>query len=132
MIEMVSDVTGEPKDKINLRTSINNDLSIHGDDVDLILERLHKDFDCELEGLYFYDYFMDESEISGMAPIVLILLPVRILGFLAIYPFDKKLAKRIWNISPYDRHPDLTVADLVTSVVEKKWAHRQTRRFKLI
>lgn len=129
---MISEVTGEPKEKISLRTSINNDLSVQGDDIDLILERLHKDFDCELNGLHFYNYFMDEGEISGMAPIVLILLPIRILGFLTTLPFNKKLAKRILNINPYERHPDLTVADLVTSVIEKKWAPRQTRNFKLI
>lgn len=132
VIQMLSKESGVSTDKISLNTAVNNDFGIQGDDWDTILQRLQEDFDCELDGLNFYDYFIDEVQIANRLPAHLLYLPIQCLLFLLIYPFNRAKASVFWNRELFKTHPDLTVADLITSIVKKKWAPRCKVNFELI
>jgi len=121
---MVSYQSGVSKSNISLNTAINNELGIHGEDWVEILERLKKDHDCELHGLVFYDYFMDESQISVRLTFRILYLPIRVLGLVVLYLFNRNKGIIFWKRDPFKKYPDLTVGDLITSIVMKRWMPR--------
>jgi hypothetical protein len=98
IIELVSRVTGYEKEKIDLRTSINNTIGVDGDDWDDILIALHKQEDLTLEGLNFYDYFQDEGQIA-FGSLNVLTLPIRFFFFLISFAWLREVLKAISTLA---------------------------------
>ncbi len=130
IINIVGKSTGYSKTEISLRTSINYDLGIDGDDWDDILMALHKTQNICLDGFNFYDYFNDETQISNNLIVDSFFLLPRI--FLYIFTFQ-------WKYKPFNQFATLngplksplTIGDLVTSTIEGRFVKRNERRFVL-
>ena len=128
---LVSETTLYDRRKITLRTSINHDIGIQGDDWDDILIQLRDKENLTLEGLNFYDYFYDEGQLSSMAPLGLLLLPVRLVTYVLTFAWRQVGIKEylFWDFGA-DK-PHLTIGDLVTSRIEGRFVRRQDRTFIL-
>jgi len=130
IILIVSEVTGYEKEKIGLRTSINDTIGVDGDDWDDILIALQKREGLTLEGLYFYDYFQDESQIAFGA-FDIFTLPIRFLFYLISFAWVREKFKTNFDLGTHLKS-DLTIGDLVTSKIEGRFVKREERTFKLL
>jgi hypothetical protein len=132
IINLVSEATGT-QGKISIKTAINNDLGIQGDDWDTILLALYEKEGLRLHGFNFYDYFFDEGQISMGIFGDIISLPIKLTYFLFSF---KWLYTKNWNtyfgFTTYKPKPNLTIGDLITSRIEGRFVPRVDRHFKLV
>jgi hypothetical protein len=129
--DLVSETTLCDRKKINLKTSINHDIGVQGDDWDDILIKLRDQENLTLEGLNFYDYFYDEGQLSSMAPLSLLLLPVRLVTYMLTFAWRQVGIKEYFFYDFGEKKPPLTIGDLVTSKIEGRFVRRQDRTFIL-
>lgn len=118
VFNIVSDIGGINPTKLSLKTSINNELGIQGDDWEDLVIKVKQEFNCEFSELNFYDYFLDETQISYNFFLNLLYLPFRLIIYLSY--FDINILKKIWNHN-YKNLPDLPIKDLITSILYQKW-----------
>ena len=71
IIDLVSRISGVNKDEISISSAINDDLGVDGDDWTDLQIALQEKEGISLEGLQFYDYFMDESQIADPSGFVI-------------------------------------------------------------
>src|SRR5690348_11086207 len=64
IIDLVSKMSGVNKKEISISSAINDDLGVDGDDWTDLQMALQEKEGISLEGLQFYDYFMDEGQIT--------------------------------------------------------------------
>jgi hypothetical protein len=130
IIQLISDVSGFDKRKINLNTAVNNTIGIQGDDWDDVLTALYNQEQLTLEGLEFYDYFYDESQLSSPFPLNIIMLPLRLISYLIFLGWRHASIKEFFFYGTKTK-PDLTIADLVTSKLHGRFIKRQDCKFRL-
>lgn len=121
---------------IDLNTRIQEDLGCYGMDNEDILFQLHEKYRVDFSEMDYSKYFNDEIEIVN--PLIFLLTPLLILKFFArlfIFPFSKQLSTRIkaWTISPFKWREtlDLTVGDLIVTILRKKFTERKSVRVVL-
>ncbi len=134
MITMISEETKISKEKISIKSSINNQLGIDGDDWISIKDRLRTDFNCSLSGFKFHEYFFEEGENVLSFPLMildLIAVPIKLILYLIISLYDRGSAMKIWNYKLIKRKPDLKIEDLITSILKNKWKPKNQVEFTL-
>lgn len=114
-------------EQINLRTSINYDLGILGLDWDTFLEEYESEFNAQLHGLVYTDYF--DEEVPSLKNILLI--PIRILWLLLVYLPARLLGINKKRIFWYKEQPPLTVGDLVLSAIAGQFVKREKAEIKI-
>jgi len=129
IIALVSKMSGLEKDEINIRSAINNDLGIDGDDWVDLQQALEKQQGLSLEGLQFYDYFMDEAQIADPSGFVIGLF--QFIWYMVTFKWLKiKFADYYKPLGP--QKGVLTIADLITSKYEGRFIKRSERKFVLV
>lgn len=125
IINIISEVSIEPLDSLNLETTINRDLQIYGDDWEDLMNRIL--VKCPIDEFSEFQYskhMRDEVDFRFRGLIELILnIPILILSGL-IYLFDKALSKRIREKLvhfPDEDNEPLYIADIYNSVLKNKW-----------
>ena len=134
IITIVSEVTSYEREKIDLKTSINNDIGVDGDDWDDLLIALKERGGLNLEGLNFYDYFQDEGQIADPSGYIH--------GFVSLVRYITSLSWLKISFTDYvnirgtsevvDPSKNLTIGDLVTSKFEGRFVKRSERKFVVI
>ena len=129
VMEFLSVALNEPVDKINIKTSINRDLRIQGDDVDelfsIFIDKYHVNFD-EFD---FDKYFVNEGVIANSIAFNLHTLPIRIFYYLYLVLSGNEEKDGFKFVMPKLNKVDMTVGDLVTSVIKGKFTPRNEISF---
>jgi hypothetical protein len=129
IIELVSKMSGIDADTISISSAINNDLGIDGDDwIDLQLALQEKE-GLTLDGLHFYDYFMDEGQIADSAGFIIGL--IQFVWYIVSFMWLKKKFSQFYKPSGPQKDI-LTIGDLITSKFEGKFVKRTNRNFILV
>lgn len=129
--DLVSEATLYDKEKMTLKTSINHDIGVEGDDWNDILLSLRNKENLTLDGLNFYDYFYDEGQLSSMAPFIILMLPIRLVTYLITFGWRHEGIREYFSTGWREDKPPLTIGDLVTSKIEGRFVRRADRRFVL-
>ncbi len=129
--DLVSETTLYDKEKMTLQTSINHDIGVQGDDWDDILLSLQDKENLTLDGLNFYDYFYDEGQLSSMAPLNFLLLPIRLVTYIITFGWRHVGVGKYFFTGWREDKPPLTIGDLVTSKIEGRFVRRADRTFIL-
>ena len=111
IVSLVARVTGYEHACIS--TAINQDIGVDGDDWDDVLLALLREENLSLDGMNFYDYFLDEGQIVwGVLP--------------------ERIYKIRYPGRPYPPGQQvLTVADLITSKITGRFMKRTDAIIKL-
>lgn len=134
-----------------LKTELENDLGITGDDGAELMEKFSKQFAVDISSFEFDQYFYPEP--SGSNPLVLIYCLLLLIAFLLkvllavlLLPFSPKKGRQIWKhslTSRWNRWTEewfedkqeerlkLKVEDLIVSVVKGRFTQRQEVKFIL-
>ena len=116
------------KVSLNLNTALYQDLSIYGTDWDCFLEEYEKEFQCQLPGLNYCEYFKEEINTKD-----LFLVPLRIIAFpFFLLPKQSLVYRKVNKILfPIDSSKKrLTIGDLVISAIAKKFTKREEVKIK--
>ncbi len=111
-------------ERTTLQTAIYHDLGVLGLDWDEFLVEYEKEFNCQMVGLTYEDYFDNE----GVALKDLWKLPVILVWLLFItlpawiLRLDTQKLKHPWSMPD---KPRLTIGDLVVSVILKRFEKRE-------
>jgi hypothetical protein len=132
ILSILSEISGVEKEKINFKTSINNDLGIQGGILEEIIITCEEVFKTDFSGLKYSEYFYDDYELSKLKTINFYLIPIRLVLFSATVLFNKKFARKAIRYTLLENKKPLTVGDLITSAVEKRFVQRKERSFRLI
>lgn len=138
------------EDNSNLKTIIEDDLGITGDDASELMEKFSTKFNVDLAGFNFMKFFSPE----GVDPIALLLIPPFIIALLVAlvkysmvifaYVFSNKLYRwllkfktrsiiqRAAQMLEREGKGTLTVGDLVASAVCGQFVSREDMMFRLI
>lgn len=129
IIDLVSRKSGVEKEEISIRSAINDDLGVDGDDwTELQIALREKEGVC-LDELQFYDYFMDEGQIAD--PIGFVFGIIQFVWYVASFKWLKMKFDEFYK--PLGPPKDvLTIGDLITSKYEGRFVKRTERRFVLI
>jgi len=129
----------------SLKTEIETDLGITGDDAWELMQKFSKKYSVCLVSFNFNQYFTPEGAHSSLIlllPVYLFLLVIWLIkvafAFL-IYPFSNRLAKysmksminKTADLCDYPKLESITIADLITSAICRKFIKRDTVRFEL-
>ena len=112
-------LSGQPLEEITLDLPIDYRIAIDGDDVDDLLLAIDSENQIDWTGFNFYDYFMDEGQISSMITRGFFLLPITILVKIVQLFFP-----RLKRNKPSKTPKNLTVLDLVGTVYNQSWQRR--------
>lgn len=126
IIDLVSKMSGVDKEEINISSAVNDDLGIDGDDWTDLQIALQEKEGISLEGLQFYDYFMDEGQISDPSGFVIGLF--QLIWYVLSFKWLKmKFGDFYMTFGPPKEK--LTIADLITSKYEGRFIKRRDRKF---
>jgi acyl carrier protein len=128
IIDLVSKMSGVDKEEISISSAINDDLGIDGDDWTDLQMVLQEKEGLSLEGLQFYDYFMDEGQISDPSGFVIGL--IQFIWYVLSFTWLKMSFGDFYKpLGP--PKATLTVGDLITSKYEGRFIKRTERKFVL-
>jgi hypothetical protein len=126
IIDLVSRMSGVDKEEISISSAINNDLGVDGDDWTDIQTALQEKEGLSLDGLQFYDYFMDEGQIADPTRFVFGL--IQFIWYLVSFKWLKMKFDDFYK--PLGPPKDvLTIGDLITSKYEGRFIKRKERKF---
>lgn len=119
-------MSGLGREEISIRSAINGDLGVDGDDwTELQIALREKEGVC-LDGLQFYDYFMDEGQIADPTRFVFGL--IQFVWYVASLRWLKKKFDDFYKpLGP--RKDVLTIGDLITSKYEGRFVKRTEGKF---
>lgn len=129
IIDLISDVTSTDRRKLTLKTAINNDLGVDGDDWDDVLYALKEKENIVFDGFNVQEYFHYEGEIP-LLPILLFFIPIRYI-FYTLKNGWKNSSWREFSEKHFISKKDLTIGDLITSKIEGRFVERKNRSFKI-
>ena len=132
LIAIISEETRLPINKISLKTSINNQLGIEGDDWFLIQDRIQAEFNFDFKGFNFNEYFYEEGENVLFLPFIIFSSLFNIIEYILIFPFNRIKAKEVWNNKLFKNKPDLKIEDLITSILKNEFLNKEEFEFRLI
>jgi hypothetical protein len=122
---------------LSLKTRIDRDLGITGDDAWELIEKFGKDLSIDLSLLqrHFLEYFNSEGDMIGTAWIDLIITSVKWLIFFILYPFSKAKVLQLKEYSYFHTHfkkdKELTIKDLVVSLLNKQFMPANNVKIKI-
>ncbi len=117
---------------ICLRTSINFDLGIDGDDWDEFLYELVEKHNLKLDGFEFYKFFHDEGQISNGLIFAILFLPFVLLRYLIERGWKKQKFGEFFEDRLGDKKDSLSIGDLVVSKLSGKFVKRSQVQVKLV
>jgi acyl carrier protein len=134
IINIVAENSGIDSAEITLRSSINFDLGVDGDDWDDILHDLIKKEKINFEGFEVQKYFNSEAEISNNGIYFLLFLPFIFITF---------IIDRAWRYTSFKEYfykrfdadtkkQKLTIADIVVSKFAGQFMRRSDVRVEII
>jgi acyl carrier protein len=128
VIDLVSKMSGVDKEEISISSAINDDLGVDGDDWTDLQMALREKEGISLEGLQFYDYFMDEGQIADPSGVIIGF--VQFVWYTISFRWLKMSFGKFYTPlgSPKVK---LTIADLITSKYEGKFVKHNERKFIL-
>ncbi len=132
LISSISEQILVKKEKITLRSSINNELGIDGDDWFDLQERLKAEFGYDFSDFDFRYYFNEEGEQTLNLPLITADRVFRITASGIIIFFNKNLAKRIWRNRLIRNKPDLQIQDILTSILKKRFVVKEQVVYELV
>jgi len=138
---------------LNMKSSIEDDLGITGDDAIEFMEKFADRYKVDLSDFKFTKYFSPEG-VSGNPLVALTTIPIYALCLIAftgkfvivgvLYPFSRKHSKKIYKYSLTkringllnkiwpNRLERLTVEDLVTTALKGKFTKKEAVSFEII
>lgn len=133
IINIVAESGGVDQNEISIKSSINYDIGIDGDDWDDLLYKLVEKEHMNFEGFEFSKYFNSETEISNNMVYYVLFVPFIFMTFSIDRAwrhttFKEYFSKRFGG----ENKQKLTVGDLIASKFAGKFIHRNEKRFKLI
>lgn len=133
IINIVAESSGVNRNKISIKSSINYDIGIDGDDWDDLLYMLIEKEQINFEGFEASKYFYNEGELSNNIIYFILFVPFIFITFLIdrawkYTSFKEYFSKRFGD----DKKQKLTVGDLVVSKFAGKFVHRNGKQFKII
>ncbi len=114
VVHIISEVTLIQPEKITLKSSINNQLGIDGDDWFLIQERIQKDLNFDFKDFNYHNFFFEEGSNVLKFPIRIFSVISRVFNYAITLPFNEKAAKSMWKNKNVLNKPDLKIEDLIT------------------
>jgi acyl carrier protein len=118
---IVSEYSGVHERKIKLRSALNNDLGIDGQDSWELLEVCEKEFGIKKENFNLTDYFSNTEPPSDILKQLLVDLPIALFAIIFIRPFSKARSQEI--LRRFCRQ-DFTFGDLVVWTFSKDFVLR--------
>jgi len=115
------------QEPINLRTSINEDLGIAGLDWDMFLEEYENEFNAQLHGLEYTDYFPKE----GLTFVDFLFVLLRLLWLLTIFIPARLLGIEKKKIFWYTEPKILTIGDSALSALVGEFVKREQTVIKI-
>jgi acyl carrier protein len=129
IINIVVKMSGVDKEEVSISSAVNDDLGIDGDDWTDLQMALQEKEGLSLEGLKFYDYFMDEGQISDPSGFVIGL--IQFVWYLLTFKWLKMHFSDFYKpLGPPKEK--LTIGDLITSKYEGRFVKRSERKFILL
>ena len=115
---------------LSLKTSVNNDLQYLDLDWDYFLLQIENEFSTQMEGLVYEEYFPEVgytvTELWKI-PMDLIIWIYNLISINILHLSSKKL-KLPWN----KNYPDLSLGDLVVSILFKRFIRRKDVKINII
>jgi len=148
VIDFVSKEYWWEKDS-TLKTEIETDLGISGDDAWELMQKFSKKYSVDLTNFKFDRYFTPEGAHSSWIlwiPVYLssyVIWIIKVVITILIYPFNKRLGGRLTEYSAksmiikmtdsfdYPKLQSMTIADLVTSAACGEFIKRDSIRFEM-
>jgi acyl carrier protein len=129
IINIVVKMSGVDKEEVSISSAVNDDLGIDGEDWTDLQMVLQEKEGLSLEGLKFYDYFMDEGQISD--PIGFVIGLFQFVLYLVTFKWLKMHFSDFYKplCPPKEK---LTIGDLITSKYEGRFVKRSERKFVLL
>ncbi|MBM9500124.1 DUF1493 family protein [Leptospira sp. 201903071] len=122
----------EEMETIDLNLSLNNDLGLHGDDVDDLLNDINRYIEIDWSSLNFKEYFYEEGDISFRRGFFLFLyLPFFLLSLiieriLKFFRIDSGFYA--YKISYFNKNKrPFVVGDLIIAAYSGKWENLSSR-----
>jgi len=136
IIRIISEVTAESIDNLNLNTTINLDLMIYGDDWDDLMKPILEKYRINEHSAFIYSKHMrpEGDEIGPLLLEIILTIPKYIIAGL-VFPFNKQKSMKISKYTimgslKYSNEP-LYIADIFNSVLKKKWEYAKDSNLKL-
>ncbi len=122
------------------KTRIEEDLGLYGMDNEQFLIDFSEKFNVNFENLNYSEYLTSEWEVAN--PKYLIYLPIvipynltKLILRIIVWPLNKKISDKIKNhrlpIGVLKPKKDITIGDLVSSVLESEFTGRKSMYFKI-
>lgn len=124
---------------INSKTKIENDLGLYGLDNEAFFDLFSNQFSIDFSQVNYSDYFEPETE-GGLEAIFMFFVysPFylsKTIIFLLFLPFSRETSDKIRRFSFYGSHfpkqKDVTIGDLVVSVIQGHFAERNDFKITL-
>ena len=124
----------------NSKTRIEEDLGLYGMDNEQFLIDFAEEFNVNFKNLDYSEYLTSEWEVANpkylmYLPIVIPYNLIKILLRIIIFPFNKNLSHEIKkNKLPFKNlksKKDITLGDLVSSIVKSEFAERRNIRYEI-
>jgi len=135
VIETICAFTGE--ENIDCQTKIENDLGYYGMDNEEISYLLHDKFKVDFSNFEYDKYLTSEGELAN--PVKLLFLPILLIRYCLTCLtnlYSKELSCKISELKlPFESRPlkkDVTIGDLVLSVVEGKFTERKNSFIEIV
>lgn len=128
ILKTISEVRGEPIEKLSLETTINTDLGVYGDDWDdLILPIMGKYPITDFSDFVFLDHMSGEGYQAPLFIADLFMFIPKLIVTIIVFPFNRVLSKNIFQYRPYkevrSKSNPLYIADILNSIIKGKWEY---------
>ncbi|MGN6644891.1 MAG: hypothetical protein ACTHJT_00065 [Cytophaga sp.] len=136
ILAIISEVRNEPISKLNLETTINNDLGVWGDDWDDVIEPILKKYPInDWSAFVFLNHMCGEAYQTPLFIInTLVFIPKLIIASI-VFPFNKEKSTAIFQYKPFKeiqyKDDPLYIADILNSAIKGKWEYAKDSELNL-
>lgn len=136
ILAIISEVRGEPISKLNLETTINNDLGVWGNDWDDVIEPILKKYPInDWSAFNFSDHMCSEGDQMPLFIINLLVFIPKLIIAAIVFPFNKEKSVDIFQYKPFKeiqyKDDPLYIADILNSAIKGKWEYAKDSALKL-
>ncbi|WP_018343511.1 hypothetical protein [Cytophaga aurantiaca] len=128
ILTIIAEVRSEPISKLNLETTINNDLDTYGDDWDDVIEPILKKYPIDdWSEFVFLNHMSGEGYREPLYIInALVFIPKLVIGCI-VFLFNTEKSVAVFQYKPFKevqyKNDPLYIADIFNSAIKGKWEY---------